>query len=60
VGGAVVVPIINMVDDPAVLLAARETARQALAMTRRFERVVLAAMTAAAPLIEVVERRAPV
>ena len=26
-------------------------------MTRRFERVVLAAMTAAEPLIEVVERR---
>jgi probable selenium-dependent hydroxylase accessory protein YqeC len=60
VGGAVVVPIINMVDDPKVRLAARETARQALTMTRRFERVVLAAMTAPAPLIEVVERRAPV
>jgi probable selenium-dependent hydroxylase accessory protein YqeC len=56
-GDAIVVPIINMVDDPKMLLAARETARQALAMTRRFERVVLAAMTAAEPLIEVVERR---
>ena len=57
-GDAIVVPIINMVDGPEMLLAARETARQALAMTRRFERVVLAAMTAAEPLIEVVERRA--
>jgi probable selenium-dependent hydroxylase accessory protein YqeC len=56
-GDAVVVPVINMVDDLELRLAARETARQALAMTRRFERVVLAAMTAAAPLIEVVERR---
>ena len=57
-GDATVVPIINMVDDPEILLAARETARQALAMTRRFERVVLAAMTAAEPLVEVVGRRA--
>jgi probable selenium-dependent hydroxylase accessory protein YqeC len=56
-GAAMVVPIINMVDDREMLLAARATARQALSMTRRFERIVLAAMTAAQPLVEVVERR---
>jgi uncharacterized protein (UPF0548 family) len=58
VGEATVVPVINMVDGPEAILAARETARQALALTRRFERVVLAAMTAAKPLVEVVGRRA--
>jgi probable selenium-dependent hydroxylase accessory protein YqeC len=51
---ATVVPIINMVDEPAARLAAREAARCALAMTRRFERVVLTAMIAAQPLVEVV------
>jgi probable selenium-dependent hydroxylase accessory protein YqeC len=56
-GDAMVVTIVNMVDDADLLLAARETARQALAMTRRFERVVLAAMTAEQPLVEVVGRR---
>jgi hypothetical protein len=45
-----------MVDDPELLLAAREAARQALAMSRRFERIVLAAMNAAQPLVEVVGR----
>ena len=58
VGEATVVPVINMVDGPEAILSARETARQALALTRRFERVVLAAMTAAKPLVEVVGRRA--
>jgi probable selenium-dependent hydroxylase accessory protein YqeC len=53
-GDATVVPIVNMADDPKARLAAREVARQALALTRRFERVVLAAMTAAQPLVEVV------
>jgi probable selenium-dependent hydroxylase accessory protein YqeC len=53
-GEATVVPIINMVDDPAARLAARDAARQALAMTRRFERVVLTAMTAEQPMVEVV------
>jgi probable selenium-dependent hydroxylase accessory protein YqeC len=55
-GDATVVPIVNMVDDPKLLLGAREAARQALAMTRRFERVVLAAMNAPQPLVEVVGR----
>jgi probable selenium-dependent hydroxylase accessory protein YqeC len=57
VGDATVVPIINMVDHQAARLAARAAARHALAMTRRFDRVVLAAMTAADPLIEVVSGR---
>ena len=52
--GAVVVPIINMVDDDATLDAARAAAREALAMTRRFDRVALTAMTAADPLVELV------
>jgi probable selenium-dependent hydroxylase accessory protein YqeC len=56
VGDATVVPIVNMVDDPSLRSAAREVARQALAMTGRFGRVVLAAMTAAQPLVEVVGR----
>lgn len=55
-GEATVVPIINMVDDQPARLAAREAARQALAMTRRFERVVLTAMTAGQPVVEVVGR----
>lgn len=56
-GTATVVPIINMVDDEPTRLAAREAAHSALAMTRRFDRVVLAAMTADHPLVEVVARR---
>jgi probable selenium-dependent hydroxylase accessory protein YqeC len=55
---AVVVPIINMVDDAGARDAACAAAREALAMTRRFDRVVLAAMTAADPLIEVVAAKA--
>ncbi|MGH6915925.1 MAG: selenium cofactor biosynthesis protein YqeC [Geminicoccales bacterium] len=55
-GDATVVPIINMVESPAARVAAREVARQALAMTRRFDRVALCAMTAADPLVEIVGR----
>jgi probable selenium-dependent hydroxylase accessory protein YqeC len=54
VGRATVVPIINMVDDREKRAAARSAARQALAMSRRLARIVLASMTAAAPVIEVV------
>jgi hypothetical protein len=50
------VPVINMVDDGARLGLARQAAREALALTRRFDRVVLAAMTAAEPIVEVVAR----
>lgn len=53
-GTAMVVPVINMVDSPERLILARKTAIKALAMTERFERVVLASMTSASPLIEVV------
>jgi probable selenium-dependent hydroxylase accessory protein YqeC len=55
VGDALVVPVINMVDDEEHLAAAREVARRALVATDRFDRVVLAQMTAAEPLVEVVE-----
>lgn len=56
VGEARVVPVINAVDDQLALAAARDVAGQALAMTDRFERVVLAAMTAPDPLVEIVHR----
>ena len=54
-GKASVVPIINMVDSPERLAAARAAAEKALAMTGRFERVVLASMTRPMPLVEVIE-----
>ena len=54
-GDAKVVPVINMVDDDELLAAARETARAALALTRRFDRVVLACMTADSPVVDVIE-----
>jgi probable selenium-dependent hydroxylase accessory protein YqeC len=54
---AAVVPIINMVDDDRARDVARTAAHEALAMTRRFDRVVLTAMTAADPLVEVVVAR---
>ncbi len=53
---AVVVPIINMVDDEADRTGARDVARRALAATDRFERVVLTSMIAADPLVEVIVR----
>lgn len=56
VGAATVVPLINMVDDIHLIASAREVARLALRMTRGFERVVLASMTARVPLVEVVVR----
>jgi probable selenium-dependent hydroxylase accessory protein YqeC len=55
-GAAVVVPVINMVDDAACRAAARDIARLALAASPRFERVVLTSMIAADPLVEVIER----
>ncbi|MGR8918179.1 MAG: selenium cofactor biosynthesis protein YqeC [Gammaproteobacteria bacterium] len=57
VGDALVRPLINMVDGPAELAAAREAADLALAMTVRFDRVVLAAMKGAG-VVEVVRRAA--
>jgi probable selenium-dependent hydroxylase accessory protein YqeC len=46
IGAATVVPIINMVDDADRRTAAEATAKAALTMTDRFDRVILAAMTA--------------
>ena len=54
VGDATVVPVINMVDDIASADPARQAAREALSLTGRFDRVVLASMTADEPVIEVV------
>jgi probable selenium-dependent hydroxylase accessory protein YqeC len=54
VGGATVVPIINMVDDKAKHAAARAAAQLAVASCRRLARIVLARMTAPDPVIEVV------
>lgn len=56
-GNARVVPMINMVENAAGLVAARAVAQRALALTPRFDRVVLAALTAEQALIEVVIRR---
>jgi probable selenium-dependent hydroxylase accessory protein YqeC len=55
-GQAEVVPIVNMVDDDAQRALAREVAREALRLTRRFDRVALSAMTAEAPIVETVRR----
>ncbi len=56
VGDATVVPILNMVEDQATAERAREAAKAALALTERFDRVVLAAMAEDEPIVEVVSR----
>lgn len=56
VGQAQVVPLINMVDDAEREALARQAAGWALALSRRFDRVVLASMLREVPIIEVVER----
>jgi hypothetical protein len=53
-GDARVVPIINMADSEARRKAAVETARIALTLSNRYDRIVIAAMTADDPIIEVV------
>lgn len=53
-GNATVVPVINMVDSPERQAWAEETALKALAMTKRFERVVLTSMTSPSPLFKVI------
>jgi probable selenium-dependent hydroxylase accessory protein YqeC len=58
VGGAPVIPVINKVDDGRWAEQARKTARQALAMTARFDRVVLTALNRDEPLVECVYRDA--
>jgi probable selenium-dependent hydroxylase accessory protein YqeC len=55
-GEARVVPVINMVDDPQRLRLATETAQRALALTTRFDRIVLARLKDAEPVVAVIER----
>lgn len=55
-GDARVVPVINMVDDPARQQFATEAAERALALTDRFDRVVLARLRDANPLVAVIGR----
>lgn len=55
-GSCTVVPLINMVDDSMRERLARQAAEQALALTGRFDRVVLAAMKKDCPLIAVMRR----
>ncbi len=55
-GQAHVVPIINMVDRPELLDPARLAANAALSATDRYDRIVLASMLAASPVVEVIRR----
>jgi probable selenium-dependent hydroxylase accessory protein YqeC len=55
-GTAIVVPLINMVDDADLENLAREAAERALARCNRFDRIVLAAMKRPQPLIDVVRQ----
>lgn len=56
VGLARVVPLINMVDDAERQRLAREVAEQALALSERFDHVVLACMRRADPIVDIVAR----
>ena len=58
VGRAHVVPLINMVDNAELDVLATQAAEIALALTDRFDYVVLAAMRNASPLVRVVRRTA--
>ncbi|MGQ0656964.1 MAG: selenium cofactor biosynthesis protein YqeC [Chromatiales bacterium] len=51
-----VMPVINMVDDAGRETLAREAATEALALTKRFDRVLLTAMKEEQPVVAVVER----
>jgi len=53
---ATVVPLINMVDDDQLAALARDAAHQALALTDRFDRVLLASMRRAQPIVDVIRR----
>lgn len=54
VNDAIVVPLINMADDEKYAALARETAKQALRFSTRFNRVVITAMRQPDPVVEVV------
>ena len=51
-----VVPLINMVDDEKARGLAVEAAHEALRMSKRFDRVILASMRRSDPIVEIVER----
>ena len=53
---AVVVPLINMVDDKKYEGLAREAAERALALSQKFDHVVLASMKQNNPLVAVIHR----
>lgn len=55
-GAAVVVPVLNMVDDRALQAVAERAAKQALDLTDRFDRVVLTSATRSDPLVGVIVR----
>ncbi len=55
-GNAYVVPLINMVDDEKARGLALETAQEALRTSKRFDRIILASMRRADPIVEIVER----
>ncbi len=55
-GNAHVVPLINMVDDEKARGLALETAQEALRTSNRFDRIILASMRRADPIVEIVER----
>ncbi|MGI9435872.1 MAG: selenium cofactor biosynthesis protein YqeC [Geminicoccaceae bacterium] len=56
-GDAKIVPIINMADAQDRLDASIEAARLALALTDRFDQVVVASMTEKAPVLEVISQQ---
>ncbi|MGD9602843.1 MAG: selenium cofactor biosynthesis protein YqeC [Gammaproteobacteria bacterium] len=56
VGAARVIPLVNMVDDPALERLAVAVAEEALARTTRYDCVVLAAMRSPDPIVRVVRR----
>jgi probable selenium-dependent hydroxylase accessory protein YqeC len=56
VGAARVIPLINMVDDPALERLAVAAAELALALSTRYAYVVLAAMRNEHPIVRVVQR----
>jgi probable selenium-dependent hydroxylase accessory protein YqeC len=57
VGDALVVPVINMVDNRERETLAREAAEQALTLTERFDRIVLTALRSTQPIVDIVYRR---
>jgi len=56
VGEARVVPVLNMAESPQERAGAWQAARIALELSDRYDRVVIAAMRAEQPIVEVVER----